>query len=134
MSTRATKKAVKKLVDESVKAIAPDVKPMSAKAMDPLLDAMLEVGGMATEQVAEVVTERFVETLSDKQLTATIGNIAGELVDVAADKFAAALVAQLAEQFADQNLMDKIADKVAEKIADQVAGKFGDLSAVIQLQ
>lgn len=130
MSTRATKKAVKKLVDESVKAIAPDVKPMSAKAMDPLLDAMLEVGEMATEQVAEVITARFVETLSDKQLTATIGNIAGELVDVAADKFAAALVAQLVEQFADQNLMDK----VAEKIADQVVEKFGKRSAVIQLQ
>ena len=130
MSTKATKKAVKKLVDESVKAIAPDVKPMSAKAMDPLLDAMFEVGEMATEQVAEVITARFVETLSDKQLTATIGNIAGELVDVAADKFATALVAQLAEQLADQNLMDK----VAEKIANQVVEKFGKRSAVIELQ
>lgn len=133
-SSAAKKKSLKALVDEGIKVIAPDVKPVSAKAIAPLLDAILDVSEMATAQTAETITAQLVETLSDNKLIATIEAVAAHLALTIAEQFAASLMEQLAEQFSDDNPMDQIADKVAEKIADQIAAKFTERTAVIQLQ
>jgi hypothetical protein len=90
--------ALRQLVGVSAGLLANRGTPLSAKSLEPLIKAILEVGDTVSARFSEELTNRLIARIGATMNDQAVTKLADQIAEIVAEKFADKVVQKLAKQ------------------------------------